>query len=62
MKDALQSKVRFGDTDPSAFLGLHPIFGSDLPQAEPFVSAVREALASLYANGTRATLQRYSQR
>jgi len=62
MKDTLQSKVRFGDSDPSAFLGLHPIFGSDLPQAEPFVSAVREVLASLYANGTRATLQRYLQR
>ena len=59
MRDELQSKVRFGDTDPSAFLGLHQIFGSDLPQTEPFVSAVRKALESLYANGTRATLQHY---
>ena len=57
LKDELQGKVRFGDTDPSVFLGLHQIFGSDLPQAEPFVSAVREALESLYAKGTRATLQ-----
>lgn len=59
MRDELQSKVRFGDTDPSAFLGLHPIFGSDLPQSGPFVSAVRQALESLYAQGTRATLQNY---
>jgi len=59
MKDELQGKVRFGEADPSEFLGLHPIFGSDLPRAEPFVGAVRQALDSLYAKGARATLQRY---
>ena len=48
-----------GDTDPTPFLGLHQIFGSDLPQAEPFVNAVRQALASLYTNGTRATVQNH---
>lgn len=61
LRDELQRKVQMGDADPTPFLDLHQIFGADLPQAEPFVSAVRQALASLYANGTRATLQTYLQ-
>ena len=59
LRDELQRHVQPGNSDPTPFLALHQIFGSDLPQAEPFVSALRNALASLYANGTRATLQRY---
>lgn len=59
LRDELQRQVQRGDADPTPFLGLHQIFGSDLPRAEPFVSAVRQALASLYANGTRATLKNY---
>ena len=59
LRDELQRHVQPGNSDPTPFLALHQIFGSDLPQAEPFVSALRKALESLYANGTRATLQRY---
>ena len=59
LRDELQRQVQRGDTDPTPFLGLHQIFGSDLPQAEPFVNAVRQALASLYTNGTRATVQNH---
>ena len=59
MKELLQSRVRFGDTDPAPFLGLRQIFGTDLPQSETFVTAVRKALESLYARGARATLKDY---
>lgn len=59
LRDELQRHVQPGNSDPTPFLALHQIFGSDLPQAEPFVSALRNALESLYVNGTRATLQRY---
>ena len=59
LRDELQRYVQPGNTDPTPFLALHQIFGSDLPQAEPFVRALRKALESLYAKGTRATLQQY---
>ena len=59
MKELLQSKVRFGDTDPTPFLGLRQIFGADLSQSETFIAAVRKKLESLYAKGTRATLKDY---
>ena len=59
LAETLKSRVRYGDADPTPFLGLRQVFGDDLPKSEPFVTAVRQALESLYAKGTRATLQSY---
>lgn len=59
LKDTLLSKVRFGDPDPTPFLGLREVFGSDLGSNETFASAVRAALESLYQKGCRDTLSTY---
>ena len=56
MAELLLSKVRYGATDPEAFLNLRALFGHDLPQSSPFVEGVRKTLASLYQKGARATL------
>ncbi|HXH02929.1 MAG TPA: mannitol dehydrogenase family protein [Candidatus Competibacteraceae bacterium] len=59
LADRLREHARRGGRDPGALLGLSELFGADLPQAQPFVEQVREALGSLYEHGARATLARY---
>ena len=57
--DTLRTKVRFGDTDPTPFLGLREVFGPDLGTNPKFAAAVHAALENLYRIGCRATLATY---
>lgn len=59
MKDTLLTKVRYGDPDPTPFLGLREVFGEDLASNRIFAAALRTALESLYEKGSRATLEAY---
>ena len=59
MAELLLSKIRYGDTDPTAFLNLRALFGDDLPQSTPFVEAVKNTLTSLYTKGARVTLAKF---
>ncbi|HEY8381839.1 MAG TPA: mannitol dehydrogenase family protein [Microvirga sp.] len=56
----LQLAAQAARTDASAFLALRDIFG-DLADAPAFTAAFATALASLWAEGTRATLRRYAE-
>lgn len=42
--------------DPAAFLAMESVFGTDLPAAEPFVSAFCSSLGSLRTIGIRSTI------
>ena len=55
--DELRAKAREGGPDPRPLLSLTNLFG-DLGQSEPFVRQLSDDLASLYAEGTQATLTR----
>ncbi len=54
----LTDRARAGGRDPSPFLGITEVFGSDLPRSTVFVDQVRRALASLADIGVRQTLAR----
>jgi fructuronate reductase len=57
LADRLQRMLSGEAAEPSqpvaAVLGIEAIFGADLAQAAPFVSAVTDAYALLLANGAR---------
>jgi mannitol 2-dehydrogenase len=53
--EAMTARALRQRQDPDAFLHDRELFG-DLADDERFVQAYREALASLHANGARATL------
>jgi mannitol 2-dehydrogenase len=54
----LTATARRAKDDPKAWLGMSDIFG-DLAQNPIYVAAFSAALRSLWANGTRATLEKY---
>jgi mannitol 2-dehydrogenase len=59
MKEKLLTKVSYGNTDPTPFLGLREVFGEELAGNKAFATALRAALESLYQKGSRATLDAY---
>ena len=56
--DRLQAAALEAKNDPRAFLALRDIFG-ELATNDAYVAAFTGALKSLWANGTRATLEMY---
>lgn len=60
LAELLLSKVTYGDTDVTGFIGLRQLFGETLATSSEFTQAVAKALQSLYQQGARATLARYS--
>ena len=59
MAGVLREHARAAGRDPEKFLDIREVFGEDLPQSDVFVEQVREALESLYDQGTRKTLAKY---
>jgi len=56
--DRLQAAAKPARSDPRAFLAMHDIFG-ELAGNPAYIGAFSDALASLWANGVRATLADY---
>ena len=60
LADRLNSATREAGGDPKAIasnlLGIEAVFGTDLPQAEPFVGTLNAALECLFGGGVRKTL------
>ncbi|HET9649838.1 MAG TPA: mannitol dehydrogenase family protein [Microlunatus sp.] len=56
LADQLTARARRQRDEPLAFVADRELFG-DLIEAEPFVSAYRDTLASLHERGSRATLE-----
>lgn len=63
IKDAnterLQAILKLDAKDPTRFISVQEIFGTDLSASAPFISEVRKALESLYDKGTKQTLTDY---
>jgi mannitol 2-dehydrogenase len=55
LRDQVMELARRARHDPGAFIANRELFG-DLAESERFATAYREALASLYEHGARATL------
>ncbi|MBI1397142.1 MAG: mannitol dehydrogenase family protein [Betaproteobacteria bacterium] len=55
----LQALAREGGRDGSVLLGVHELFGDQLPNSAAFAGEVKRALASFYDAGAKATLDRY---
>ncbi|HEV2957288.1 MAG TPA: mannitol dehydrogenase family protein [Xanthobacteraceae bacterium] len=64
LADELAARVARAGGDPGAIvdalLAVRAVFGDDLPASAPFKGELRAALASLFADGARATVQRYA--
>jgi mannitol 2-dehydrogenase len=50
-----------GGKDPQSLLSIHEVFSKSLASSPRFVTELREALASFYENGARATLAKYTE-
>jgi mannitol 2-dehydrogenase len=50
-----------GGKDPQSLLSIHEVFSKSLAGSPRFVAELREALASFYDNGARATLAKYTE-
>jgi mannitol 2-dehydrogenase len=50
-----------GGKDPQRLLSIHEVFSKSLAGSPRFVAELREALASFYDNGARATLAKYTE-
>lgn len=50
-----------GGKDPRSLLSIHEVFSKSLAGSPRFVDELREALASFYDNGARATLAKYAE-
>jgi mannitol 2-dehydrogenase len=58
MSKKLTEIAQAGGKDPEQLLSIHEVFSKSLAGSPRFVAELREALASFYENGARATLTR----
>ena len=56
--ERLQETARAAKSDPSAWLAMSDIYG-DVAKSEVFAAAFAKSLKALWADGTRATVERY---